>query len=191
VGTGTYTVLVQADVPVVAGALVGRGSAGSALAGTGQDPLGKAPPAEFGWAAATAALAGSRLVTLPVQSSSQPATAGRPAVAATVRSWLTLTAGGAGAGIRLTHLDAAGRAGEVRTLQVAARTTVSVLLPVTDSGVLVDPGPVADVYAALTLATPDGAPPMVSVVPVGPVGTAPGVTPIAVQDPGLGLDLDR
>jgi hypothetical protein len=191
VDRGVYTVLVQADVPVVAGAVVGRGSAGSEKAGTDQDPLAKAPPAELGWAAATAPLAGSRLVTLPAQSSPQPAAKGRPAVPAAVQSWLTLTATDGPVSVQLTDLDAAGKAGQVRTVQVPDRTSSTVQLTAGLAGVLVDPGSTPGLHAALTLVTPDGVPPMVSVVPLGPVGTAPGVTPIAVQDPALGVDLSR
>lgn len=191
VDRGVYTVLVRADVPVVAGAVVGWGSAGSGAAGTSADPLGKAPPAELGWAAATAPLAGSRLVTLPVQASPTPAAAGRPAAPALVEARLVLTAAEQPVRVRLTALDGTGRAGTARSLTVAARTTSIVQVPPGTAGMLVDPGSGSGLHAAMLMITPQGAPPMLSVVPLGPIGAVPGVTPIAVQDSALGIDLDR
>jgi hypothetical protein len=62
---GTYGAVVESDVPVLAAALVGRAVRWSLLAGTGADPTGRAPPAEFGWSAAGTALDGTALVALP------------------------------------------------------------------------------------------------------------------------------
>ena len=184
---GTYAAKVEADVPVVAGVIVGRATAGSLTAGTDQDPLGKAAPAEFGWAAAVPAMAGGRLVSLPLQATAAPARPGIKVAEPAVRASLSLTSTGGLCVVRVTELDAAGRPGPAVTVQVPADSTRTVQVAATAAGLLVDPGSATGVRAAVVLTTRDPRSPMISVLPLLPVGASPGVTPVAVADPGLGV----
>jgi Family of unknown function (DUF5719) len=184
---GSYAARVEADVPVVAGVIVGRATAGSLTAGTDQDPLGKAAPAEFGWAAAVPAMAGSRLVSLPMQATAASARPGVKVAEPAVRASLSLTSTGELSVVKVTELDAAGRPGPVATVQVPADSTRAVDVAATAAGLLIDPGSATGVRAAVVLTTRDPASPMISVLPLLPVGASPGVTPVAVVDPGLGV----
>jgi hypothetical protein len=88
VPTAVYAAVVTADVPVVAGAVVGRATPGG--------------PAEFGWAAATRPLAGGRLLT------TVPGT----------KTYLALVAPGRSGQVRVREVFPRGWLGEVQVLGV-------------------------------------------------------------------------
>jgi hypothetical protein len=184
---GDYAARIESDVPVVAGAIVGRAGKGSLTAGTDQDPLGQAAPAEFGWTAAVPPMAGSRLVSLPLQATAVAVKPGVKPAEPAVRATLNLTSTGRSAVVTVTELDAAGRSGPVASISVPADGTASVQASASAAGLLIDPGSATGVRAALTLTTRDEESPMISVLPLAPVGASPGVTPIAVADPALGI----
>ena len=173
---GDYAALVRADVPVVAGAVIGRASAGSGDAGTAADPGGKAPPADLGWSAATLPLAAPAAVALPAA-----ATAGG-AITAT----LSLTAPGAGARVVIQALGGPGASGAGQAVDVPAGGTLAVPVPKA-AGVLIRPDGGGAVHAAVVLTAADAGGRMVSVIPVSASASGPGVRPVAVEDPRLGL----
>jgi hypothetical protein len=84
---GLYTAVVESDVPVVAGALVGRAEPTSSQAGT-PAALGRGvAPAEFGWIAAASSLSSAAAVAVPIVLGAQA----------------TLVLGAPGAGSRIVH----------------------------------------------------------------------------------------
>lgn len=147
---GEYTAVVQADVPVVAGAVIGRAVKGSELAGTPDGVAVDVPPAELAWAAATDPLATS-LVPLP------PAVPARLIVGALGRASV----------VKITPVASSGAFGAARLLKVPAGRTVAAALPSAAAAVLLEPlgGPV---HAAIALEVADPAGPMVSVLALQP-----------------------
>lgn len=101
VPAGTYSAVVRSDVPVVAGARVGRkGGAGRTLA------------AEFGWAGAGTPMTGTGVVPLP----------------AGARSTLSLVPLGAGGSVQLTPIHADGRPDRTLTVSVSAGAASAIQL---------------------------------------------------------------
>ena len=182
VPNGVYAALVQADVPVVAGAIVGRASPGSTRAGTAQDPTGKAPPSEFAWAAASPPVSGTALAVLPPAAPAAPASG--PA-APEVTGVLTLASVGGGTAV-IRAISADGTVGPPTTPSVPAGSTLARRVRPGAAGLQLTGGP--DVYAAMVLSTATGEP-MISVLPLAPQPRPSGITPLAVENPGLGLGL--
>jgi hypothetical protein len=184
VSDGVYAPVVHSDVPVVAAAVIGRASEGSETAGTAADPSGTAPPAEFGWSAATLPLTAPAVAALPASgapSGAQPSGAGSPGLGST----LTLAAPGAAGTVLVQTLDASGSPGSARTLSVPAGGTLTVS-QTNAAGVLIRPtGHRA--RAALVISAADARGRMVSVIPMSATPSGPGVLPIAVEDQRLGL----
>jgi len=169
VPAGPWTAAVQADVPVVAGAVVGRG-------GPAQQP------AEFGWTSSVEPVTAPALLALPTLTDA----GGRTDVEGT----LLLTATGAAASVEVTELD--GRAGvaAVRTVAVAAGSTAVQRLGAGAAGVRLRPlgaGAAAPVVAALVLTVADDAGPLLAVVPFRPGASGGGSRPEVVADVRLGL----
>jgi hypothetical protein len=181
---GVYAAVVRSDVPVVAGAVVGRASEGSETAGTAADPSGSAPPADFGWASATLPLTAPAVAALP---GSGPASAGGTSGSASrLVSTVTLAAPGAGGKVLVQALDASGSPGSARTLTVPAGGTLA-LAAGDAAGVLIEPVSGGRVHAAIVIGAADARGRMVSVIPMSATPSGPGVLPIAVEDQRLGL----
>jgi hypothetical protein len=181
---GLYAAVVHSDVPVVAAAVIGRASEGSEIAGTSADPSGSAPPAEFGWAAASLPLTAPAVAALPASGwTGTTATSGStPRLVSTI----TLAAPGRAGKVVVQALDASGSPGAARTVAVPAGGTLAV--PVTSAaGVLVQPVTGGRVHVALVITAADARGRMVSVIPVSATPSGPGVLPIAVEDQRLGL----
>jgi hypothetical protein len=165
VPAGMYAAVVEADAPVVAGALVGRAAA--------------ARPAEFGWAASVAPLTTPVVTALP----SLTEDGRRTAVAAT----LALTAPGASSSVEVTEVGATGDALRTVTVTVAAGTTLAQPVTAGAAGVRLRPADGVAVVAALVLQAPDPSGPTVAVLPVRPGPAGGGSRPDVVADPRLGL----
>jgi Family of unknown function (DUF5719) len=181
VATGVYTAVVEADAPVVAGAVVGRGSAGSEAAGTAEAAtLAGVPPAEFGWAASVEPGTTPALVALPSVTEDGSATE--------VTATLSVTAPGRAAEVEVTQLDGRGTVLRTATLPVPAGSAAEQKLDAAAAGLRLRPaGAGAPVVAAVVLSVPDAAGPLVSVLPVrwGPAGG--GSRPAVVADGRVGL----
>jgi Family of unknown function (DUF5719) len=181
---GVYAAVVRSDVPVVASALVGRASAGSETAGTAADPGGTAPPADFGWAAATLPLTAPAVAALPANS---PTGSAAPSGASPrLASAITLAAPGAAGEVLVRALDASGSPGSARTFAVPAGGTFAVETA-NAAGVLIQPVRGGRVHVAIVISAADTRGRMVSVIPVSATPSGPGVLPIAVEDQRLGL----
>jgi Family of unknown function (DUF5719) len=178
---GDYTAVVEADVPVLAGAVVGRTTPGGPLAGTPAG-LGKTvPPSEFGWATSVEPLAGAALIALPAVGES-----GGPA---SVGTRLAIGAPGAAAAVQVTEFDDKGAAARTEPLAVAAGSTSVVTLGSGTAGVRITSaaGSTSPVVAALLLQVQDAAGPMLSVLPVRPGPAGAGARPAVVADTRVGL----
>jgi hypothetical protein len=170
---GDYGAVVSADVPVLAAGLVGRAAVGALAAGTGTDPTGKAPPAEFGWTTAGKALNVGTLLALP-----------SPGAVSTV---VTLTAPGQAGRVEGHAIDEHGRIGPTHLFDVAAGTTTTINVTPRSSGVLLAPAGGAKVVAAAVAQAADPAGTMLSVLPVTPLPGALRTAVGRVGDLGLGL----
>jgi hypothetical protein len=178
---GAYTAVVEADSPVIAGAVVGRGVAGSGAAGTPQAVTGGVPPAEFGWAPSVEPLTAPALVALP----SLPEGGRRALVGAT----LSVAAPGAAAEAGIDELDEHGAVLRTTTVTVPAGAAAVRPLLWAAAGVRVRPlsGAAAPVVGALILAAADPAGPMISILPVRPGTVGSGSRPQVVADVRVGL----
>jgi hypothetical protein len=152
-----YSAVVTADVPVVAGALVGRGGGGG--------------PAELAWTAATRPLTAGRLVT----------------TVPTTTNYLALAAAGHSGQVLLREVFPRGRLGPERVLDVYAGQSPGMGVDPEAVGLLVTEVVGGPITAALvqSIGTPDGA--LISVRPVAPAAATARPKPRAVQDTGLGL----
>jgi hypothetical protein len=160
--SGTYTAVVDADVPVVAGARVGRGSpAGAGLL---------RPAAEFAWAAAADRLAGDGFAVLP------PGT----------RSTLSLVADRGTGRLVLTGVQVDGSLDPPVSVEVPARTSATVQLADGTAAVKISGlggGPVA---ASIVATADDARGQMISVLPVNlAAASTPATT--SIEDHRLGL----
>ena len=206
VPAGLYTVVVEGDGPVVAGALVGIPATpvtpGTDPATPVPDPaapppggtaVGPGAPSEFGWAPATASLDGPAVLALPGLPTDQGADrkGDRSAV-------LALGATGAAVQVELTQVDGRGTVLGRRTIQVPKASTRLVTLDPAATGLLLHPqagapaapgaaGAPGGLVAALVLQVRDPAGPLLSVVPVRPGPPADAARPRVVADARLGL----
>lgn len=177
---GVYAAVVEADAPVVAGAVVGRTMPGGQIAGTDAAIGVSVPPSEFGWAASVLPLAGTTLVSLPELAE----TGRRAGISAT----LTVAAPDGAGSVEVVEIDSAGAPLGSGTLLVAAGSGEQRVLSAKAAAVRLRPvsgsGPL---MAALLLQLPDPAGPMVSVLPVRPGPTGSGARPHVVADVRVGL----
>ncbi len=171
VDPGTYTALVDADVPVVAGALSQRTEAGGELAGTASAVGDQVPPSELAWTAATTALHGSVIAALPHE-------------VAGVSAALVVAAPGGALRAGLREIDAEGRVGAERRIGLRGGASNTVPLAPTTVAVLLSPPADVPLHASVLLTTGTG---MFSVVPVRPGPTPPGPAPQVVEDDRVGL----
>lgn len=180
VPAGVYAAVVEADSPVVAGAIVGRTAAGGQIAGTPAAVGATVPPSEFGWASSVEPLVGTTLVALPGLDED-----GRPAKPTAV---LSVAAPGAAGSVEVTELDATGAT--IRTGTVLATSASGAQRPVSDQAVALRLRPGAGsgpLSAALVLTVADPAGPMIAVLPVRPGPTGSGARPHVVADVRVGL----
>jgi len=157
VPAAVYAAVVTSDVPVVAGALVGRAR--------------RTGPSEFGWAAATRPLTGGRLLT------TVPGTT----------SHLSLVAAGRSGQVRVRQVYPGGRLGAVQALDVLAGRAVTTVADADVVGLLVEQVTGGRVDAALvqTVEAADGV--LLSVRPMSAPAVTSRPRPRAVRDDGLGL----
>ena len=157
VPAAVYAAVVTADVPVVAGALVGRAR--------------ETGPSEFGWAAATRPLTGGRLLT------TVPGT----------NTYAALVAAGRAGRVRLRQVYPGGRLGAVQVLDVPAGRSLTTVAAPDVVGLLVERVTGGRVDAALvaTVEAPDGV--LISVRPMSAPAVTSRPPPRAVRDDGLGL----
>jgi hypothetical protein len=162
VAAGAYAAVVDADVPVLAGAVVVRsGPPAGAL---------RRARSDVGWAAATGPLTGDGVTVVPRG-------------AATAQASLVLTAPLAAA-VTVREVGADGRQVRASTVQVSSGTTVVVALDAAAAALaLRSDGPV---HAAVVTEVPDPGGELVAVLPVAPAVDAVRVAPPAVEDPALG-----
>jgi hypothetical protein len=155
-----YTAVVNADVPVVASAVVGRATDDG--------------PAEFAWTAATRPLVGGTLVT----------------TVPTTTNYLSLAAAGHSGQVRVREVFPRGRLGRARVLDVYAGQSPGMGVSLDAVGLLVEEITGGPVNAALVqvIGTQEG--PLISVRPVSPAAATSRPRPRAVQDTGLGLPRD-
>jgi hypothetical protein len=183
---GVYAAVVEADLPVVAAALVGRSRAGSELAGTPAAARGGAAPSELAWSAGGRALQATTAVALPTASVPSRPGVGGPVVSARL-SLAPLTAG-TGGRVVLAEVAADGSVGAARTVEVPADRCVIVDVATGVAGVLLRPDVSAgQVVAALVLSGADAGGGLISVQAVRPGSRITGDAPTAVQDLRVGL----
>ena len=157
---GTYTAVVDADVPVVVSAVSTSGRAGG--------------PADVAWSAASQEVHERALVPLPVEP---------------VDAQVVLSAGEEAVAVDVEALDPDGALTRTRGVTVPARSTVEVPLEdvrTSDTAaVAVTPASGASVVAALVLTAPaaDGDP-LLSVVPLRPTPPEPGTLPVTFPETG-------
>ncbi|MFN8079487.1 MAG: DUF5719 family protein [Kineosporiaceae bacterium] len=184
---GHYTAVVEADLPVVAGALLTRTLPGGELAGTAA-AVGKAvPPSDLAWAGATSPVRGTVILAMP------PAGIGsRLVLASPDASPASSTAAqGSAAEVGVSELTAAGVAGPERIVSVESGHQVDVAVAATTTALVLRSIPSAGsgpIHAAMVLTAADAAGPLISVVPVRPGPTAPATPPVVVHDPGVGVN---
>jgi hypothetical protein len=159
-----YAAVVDADVPVAAGAVVVR-------AGRPAGPL-KQASTDIAWSAATRPLTGNAVAAVPRVSSGTGAFAR-----------LVLTAS-ADASVTVTEAAANGRILHQGRVAVPAGKTVSVWLGRRTAGLGL--GTDAAVHAALVLEVPDPGGALVGVLPIAPPVDAVRVAPPVTHDPALG-----
>jgi Family of unknown function (DUF5719) len=170
---GDYAVLADADVPVVAGALV-------RVAGAPAGPLRRSA-ADVGWTAAALPVTGDARAALP-----RPVgygTHGRGPAARTLR--LTLTAAEAAAAVMVRQFGAHGEPLARAIVRVPAHRTTAVTLLPAAAAVALRTGPGSPVWAGVAATTPDPSGPMLSLLPVPPPPAPDHATLAAVADPWL------
>jgi len=162
VDSGTYTAIVESDVPVVAGALVGRGGV-----------VGTAPASEFAWAPAARPLTGPGYVMLPPGS----------------RSALSLVAAEDAGRLSVSEVRTDGSVTAGKDVDVPAGTSITVPLggntvAVRIDAVSTDPGSTVAASVVSWASDPRGS--LISVLTVNL--SAPADAPhTATQDRTLGL----
>jgi hypothetical protein len=156
--SGTYTALVESDVPVVAGALVGRG-------GT----AGTSPASEFGWATASVPLRGSGYSPLP------PAT----------RSTLSLAAPGAAGRLVVNEVHSDGTTGQDEEVSIPAAGAATVQLSKSAVAVQLSGFGGGPVSGSIVAVADDPRGTLISVLPLT-LSTPAAAATTAVHDPRLG-----
>ena len=179
---GTYTAVVDADVPVVAAGLVTTTVPGGELAGT-PDAVGRqVPPSELAWVASASALRGAVGIVVPAL----PSVSG----IAPVRATLVLASPGP-ARVTVRQVGPDGVPGAGQDVALPGGTTSVIALDAGTAAVLVTPpgapGTGGPAYASLLLQTSDRSGPMLSTVPLRPGPSARPAAPAVVADPALGL----
>jgi hypothetical protein len=182
VAAGTYTAVVDADVPILASGLLGRTEPGGQAAGTPAGVAAAVPPSELAWAPSVAPLAGRTVVAVPAVPDTETSGHSVP-----VSATLSAAAVGKDASVLVTELGADGDTLASSTLRIDAGTAVAHVVAAGTEAVILAPSS-APVSASLVLQAKDTAGPMITVVPVrsGPTGT--GQRPVVVADPRVGLD---
>ncbi|HVN10819.1 MAG TPA: DUF5719 family protein [Kineosporiaceae bacterium] len=171
---GAYAALAEADVPIVAGAVV-------RVAGPPSGPLHVAP-ADVGWAAGAPALRGDVVAALPRPIDSRQ----RVVTPATGVTTLALTAAGQDADVVVRQIGPDGAVVRQRPAHVAARRTVGVDLgPDAAALELVVHGG-QEVWAGVGVRVSDRRGPLLALLPLTPTVTAATDAPLAVPDPWLG-----
>jgi hypothetical protein len=176
-------VLADADVPVVAGAVV-------RVAGLPAGPLRRSPT-DFGWTAATPPVTGNAPAALPRPVGPAPVGVGpvgvgpvgvRPVPAGSI---LLLTTADRGAAVVVRQAGPRGEPLGARTVHVAAhRTAMVALLPAAAAVTLqLDGGQQA--WAGVAVAARDPAGPLLTLLAVGPPVAAQAAAVAAVADPWL------
>jgi hypothetical protein len=180
VPTGVYTAVVEADAPMVAGAVVGRVLAGGEVAGTPAAVGRTVPPSEFAWASSVEPLAGTTLVALPELDEGD-----RPAA---VSALLSVAAPDGTGSLQVEELAADGTT--VRTTTVLATAASGARLQLTGKAAALRLRSVAGsgpLSAALVLVVPDPSGSMIAVLPVRSGPTGAGARPHVVSDVRVGL----
>lgn len=171
---GAYTVLLDADAPVVAGAVL-------TAAGPPAGPLATVA-ADLAWTGGTDALRGETAAAVPRPVDSR----GGVVTDAPTTARLLLTGGSAAATVELREVDTAGRALRTLTVAVPAGHTVGAsLTPATAGYVLTVPAR-TPVHGALVVTVPDRSGLLLTVLPLAPAVVAVPLAPPAVADPALG-----
>ena len=200
---GTYTAVVDSDTPVVSGAVVGRvatpterkadtttgrngtsptrGSTDTGRNGALTTKRKQDGAPEFGWAAATRTL--TTVTALAVPDLGAPGT-GRDGV----RVRLALAGTGADGRVGVAWVGRDGEVGTARTVRVPAGHTVTVEVPATVAGLVLQPDRSGgDILGALVITAGDTAGELVSIAPVRPGVVAGRVAPEVLADPRVGL----
>ena len=172
-GAGTYAVLADADVPVVAGAVV-------RVAGSPAGPLRRST-ADIGWTASALPLVDDALTALP-----RPVGYGTHGLGpAAGVAQLSLTAGDADADVDVRQVGPHGEPVARSTVHVPARRTTAVTLDPGAGAVAIRPGAGRRVWAGVAVTTPDPAGPMLTLLPVPPPPAPDHPALAAVADPWL------
>jgi Family of unknown function (DUF5719) len=158
IASGTYTAVVDADVPVVAGARVGRG-AGQAV-----------PVSEFGWAAAARRLSGTGYAVLPPGTSST----------------LSLVAPGGAGGVAVQEVRYDGTLADPAEVEMQGRTSATVQLSRAAVAVKLSDFSGGPVAGAIVTTADDLGGPMISVLSIDLVA-APKPPASAIEDAHLGM----
>jgi hypothetical protein len=170
---GTYAVLVDADVPVVAGAVV-------RVTGSPAGPLRRSA-ADIGWTASALPLVGDALTALP-----RPVGHGIHGLGpATGVAQLTLTAGDADAAVTVRQVGPHGEPLARSIVHVPADRTTAVTLNPGAAAVAFRTGAGRPVWAGVAVTTPDRAGPLLTLLPVPPPPAADHAALAAVDDPWL------
>jgi hypothetical protein len=162
VASGTYAAVLDADVPIVAGAVVGR---------AGTPGASGAAPADFGWAAAAEPIAGPGYLALPVGA----------------RCTLSLVAARGAGSLQVREVDADGGLGDLQQVTVPDGTSATVQVSPNAVGLQLDGVTGAGVAGALVATVEDPKGTLISVLPVAPGRSGSDDARLAVQDPRLGL----
>jgi hypothetical protein len=175
---GTYAAMVDSDVPVLAGALLGRTSPGGQAAGTPGAVAGAVPPSELAWAASVQPLSAESAVALPAAQ----------AIPTAVGALLSLAAPAGAGAVQVTEIGRDGRILASVMVQVPAGATAEHSVSTAAAAILLRPatgsGPVA---AAVVLQAADRSGPMVSVIPVRSGQASQPTRSVLVADARVGL----
>jgi hypothetical protein len=173
IAAGAYAVLADADVPVVAGAVV-------RVAGPPSGPLRRSA-ADIGWVAATSALQEETLVALP-----RPFDAGaggyRRAAGGTR---LALTGGDGAAAVVVRQVGTRGEVLRQAVVQVPAHATLAVSLGADAAALVVRVAPGLRVWAGVAVQVAQAYGALLALLAVAPPVTADRDAPVAVADPWL------
>jgi hypothetical protein len=170
---GAYAVVVDADAPVVAGALL-------TTAGAPMGPL-RTVAGDLAWTSGTQPLSGAVAAAVP-----RPVDSRHGLVTdAPAGARLVLTGGTRTASVTLREADSAGRMVRTLSVTVAAGRTVGVTLTPATAAYLLGVPTRAPVHAALVVTVPDPAGLLVTALPLQPTVVAARVAPPAVADPAL------